>query len=114
MPYDPCARAEFQASAGELIERCQILGQTDGMMKGQLVNHQAEPQGTGATRQGSQVNIRSGHGTDGRILVLDKEIVAVPELLGLLRFTNMCLVHIDYGRKLLHLKGTEGVEDAKF
>jgi hypothetical protein len=64
VPNDPCARAEFQPPTGELIQRCQVLSQTHGLMKGQLVNHQAEPQSAGATRQGSQVNIRSSHGAD--------------------------------------------------
>ena len=114
VPYDPRPRAEFQPPVRQLVQRCQVLGQTDGVMKGQLVNHQAEPQGAGATRQGSEVNIRSGHGADRRILVLDKEVVAVPELLGLLCLTNMGLVHLHYRRKLLHLEGTEGVKDAKF
>jgi hypothetical protein len=83
------------------------------VVEGQLVNHQAEPQGAGARRQGGQVDIRGSDGADGGILVLDKEVVAVPELLGLLGFTNMRLLHPGHRRELLHLEGTEG-EDAKF
>src|SRR5262249_932725 len=84
------------------------------VVEGQLVYHQAKTERAGPTRQGSQVNSRGSHVADGRILVLDKEVVAIPELLSLLGFTDMRFVDLYHRRELLHLEGTEGVEYAKF
>src|SRR4029453_5441342 len=71
---EPSSRAELNPPARELVQRRQVLGQPHGVVEGQLVDHEAEPQDASPARQRGQVDVGGGHRADRGVLVLDEEV----------------------------------------
>src|SRR5207237_6543575 len=84
------------------------------MMEGQLIDHDPESNGAGIARQGGQVHVRCTEIANRGGLMLDREIVLIPELLRFLGGTNMLIVDIRRRRSLCHCCLREDVVETDF
>src|SRR5215475_7324610 len=84
------------------------------MMEGQLIDHDPESDGTGITCQGGQVHVGGTEIANGGGLMLDREIILIPELLRFLGGANMLVVDIRRRRSLCHRCLREDVVETDF
>src|SRR5215813_13019703 len=84
------------------------------MMEGQLIDHDPESNGAGITRQSCQVHVGGTEIANGGGLMLDGEIVLIPELLRLLGSANVLIVDIRRRGSLCHCCLREDVVETEF
>src|SRR5262245_32518044 len=87
-------RPKLQPPPRQMVQHCRVLRQPYRMMKGQLIDHDPKPDGTGTTRQGRQVDVGRTEIANGGGLMLDGEIVLIPQLLRFLDGANMLVVDL--------------------
>src|SRR5215510_7178942 len=84
------------------------------MMEGQLIDHDPESDGASIARQSCQVHVGGTEIANGGGLMLDGEIVLIPELLRFLGGTNMLVVDIRRRGSLCHRGLREDVVETDF
>src|SRR5687768_16145755 len=97
-----------------MVEHCCVLRQPYRMMEGQLIDHDSESDGAGVARQSSQVHVGCTEIANGGGLMLDGEIVLIPQLLRFLGGTNMLVVDIRRRGSLCHRCLREDVVETDF
>jgi len=79
MLVGPQASAELQSPARQVVQHGGILGQTERVMQGQLIDHGAKAYATGVLGHRTEIDTRGGDLTHMGVLVLDNEIGAVSQ-----------------------------------
>src|SRR5215467_4434184 len=97
-----------------MVQHCRVLRQPYWMMEGQLIDHDPKSNGAGIACQDSQVHVESTEIADGGGLMLDGEIVLIPELLRFLGGANMLIVDIRCRGRLVHRGLREDVVETNF
>src|SRR5438874_9161143 len=84
------------------------------MMEGQLIDHDPESDGAGITRQSCQVHAGGTEIANDGGLMLDGEVILIPELLRFLGGANMLVVDIRRRGSLCHCCLREDVVETNF
>src|SRR5215831_12878270 len=85
-----------------MVQHRRVLRQPYRVMEGQLIDHDPESDRAGITRQGGQVHIGCTEIAHGGGLMLDREVILIPELFCFLGGANMLVVDIRRCRSLCH------------
>src|SRR5262245_21277936 len=97
-----------------MVQHRRVLCQPYRMMEGQLIDHDPESDGAGITRQGSEIHAGCTEIANGGGLVLDGEIILIPELLSFLSSANMLVVDIRRRGSLCHCCLREDIIETDF
>src|SRR4029453_11890758 len=97
-----------------MVQHRRVLRQPYRMMEGQLIDHDPKSDGAGITRQGGQVHTGCTEIAHGGSLMLDREIILIPQLLRFLSGANILVVDIRRRGGLCHRCLREDVVETDF
>src|SRR5499433_3357513 len=97
-----------------MVQHRRVLRQPYRVMEGQLIDHDPESDRAGITRQGGQVHVGCTEIAHGGGLMLNGEIILIPQLLRFLGGANMLVVDVRRRGSLCHRCLREDVVETNF